>query len=67
MHFIKFQNLIDLAYIQLATNQTVWPMLKEDESVSRNLTPEQQCFEHLLQAPEEIWVNHHRRLLCERR
>ena len=57
MHFIKFQNLIDLAYIQLATNQTVWPMIEADESVSRKLPPGQQCLGHLLNAPEEIWVS----------
>ena len=61
-HFAKFQNLIDLAYIQLTTDQPVWPLYKIDENPEKdhNFTNStEQClkrFPEALSLEKDIWV-----------
>ena len=56
-HFVKFQNLIDYAYIQLTTNKTVWPLYNTNENPEPDFTnPPKQCLERFQSLPDEIWV-----------
>ena len=55
---MKFQNLIDYAYIQLTTNKSVWPLFNSDEDPDPDFdNPERQCIKRFFEAPEEIWVS----------
>ena len=59
-HFVKFQNLIDFAYIQLTTNKPVWPLFNSDEDPEPDFdNPEKQCIKRFLDGSltEEIWVS----------
>ena len=55
-HFVKFQNLIDLAYIQLTTNKSIWPMFNWNEIPSYFNDSRLQCLSRLEQLPEQVWV-----------
>ena len=63
-HFAKFQNLIDMAYIQLTTNHSVWPLYTIEENPEENhdfTNPIEQCSKRFRSAPgKDIWV----RLIC---
>ena len=62
-HFAKFQNLIDLAYIQLTNknNESVWPLYKttdnpEDDANFDN--PSIQCLKRIPSVDkEDVWVS----------
>ena len=56
-HFVKFQNLIDLSYIQLTTNQSIWPLLTRDK-LQQGGTSQGECYdkyEHIA-AETDVWV-----------
>ena len=63
-HFAKFQNLIDMAYIQLTTDQPVWPLYNITETPEEDhdfTDPTKQCFKRIPSAlGKNIWV----RLIC---
>ena len=56
-HFVKFQNLIDLSYIQLTTNQSIWPLLTPDK-IQQDGTSQGECYDKYEQmaAEKDIWV-----------
>ena len=60
-HFAKFQNLIDLAYVQLTTNQTIWPLFTTEENPEKNPNfndPQGMCRENVLRKTitGDVWV-----------
>ena len=63
-HFAKFQNLIDMAYIQLTTAKPVWPLYNVTEDPEKDhdfTTPTKQCSKRFQTARgKDIWV----RLTC---
>ena len=59
-HFVKLQNLIDYAYIQLTTDTPVWPLFNTNENPEPDFDhPEEQCLKRFgsLTETEEIWVS----------
>ena len=56
---MKFQNLIDLAYMQLTTNKKVWPLFNTYENPELNVdNPAETCRSRLTDGSlqDEVWV-----------
>ena len=59
-HFVKLQNLIDLSYIQLTTNASIWPLfnLNENPNFIQN-DPMKTCMRRFADGSltDDVWVS----------
>ena len=59
-HFVKLQNLIDLSYIQLTTNASIWPLfnLTENPTFIEN-DPIKTCMNRVMDGSltDDVWVS----------
>ena len=59
-HFVKLQNLIDLSYIQLTTNASIWPLFNLNENpIFIQNDPMKTCMRRFADGSltDDVWVS----------